>query len=66
MEVEGVGRFTFGRHQQKDGYTKDLEKYNAAVMGGWRVLRYTTEMVARCEAINEVLEILGREPRPMV
>lgn len=62
VEIEGVGRFTFGRHQQKDGYTKDLEKYNAATLAGWRVLRYSTEMVESGTAINETLKLLGREP----
>lgn len=35
VEVEG-----FGRHQTYTGYRGDCEKYNAALLHGWRVLRF--------------------------
>ena len=38
LEIEG-GAFTQGRHTRGAGFVKDLEKYNAAVLLGWRVLR---------------------------
>lgn len=41
IEVEG-GIFTGGRHGRGAAYSDDCEKYNAAVILGWRVLRYTT------------------------
>jgi hypothetical protein len=59
VEIEGVGRFTFGRHQQKEGYAKDLEKYNAATLAGWRVLRFTTEMVFAGGVIDDVEALLS-------
>jgi very-short-patch-repair endonuclease len=46
VEVEGIGR-----HQTIGGFKKDAEKYNAAALLGWRVLRYTTDMVISGRAI---------------
>ncbi len=62
VEIEG-----WGRHQRMGGFKADCEKYNAAAILGWRVLRYTTDQVKRGNAINDVLEIFrgmktGREP----
>ena len=54
VEVEGG----YGGRHQRGGFAKDIEKYNAAAKMGWRVLRYTTAMVLRGDAINDVLEIL--------
>jgi very-short-patch-repair endonuclease len=59
VEIEGVRRGLGGRHQQTEGMAKDMEKYNAAVKMGWMVLRYTSRMVERGDAINDVLELLG-------
>jgi very-short-patch-repair endonuclease len=64
VEIEGVSKFIFGRHQQKDGYTKDTEKYNAAVVLEWRVLRFTTEAVFSGEAIDTVRAILKPQKSP--
>jgi very-short-patch-repair endonuclease len=41
IEIEG-GTWTGGRHSRGSGIQGDCEKYNAAVLLGWRVLRYTT------------------------
>lgn len=57
IEVDG-GTRKFGRHSRHDGYTKDCEKVNLAVKLGYRVLRFTTEMVESGQAINDVLEVL--------
>lgn len=40
VELEG-GVWTGGRHTRASGYIADCDKYNAAVLAGWRVLRYT-------------------------
>ena len=40
LEVEG-GIWTGGRHSRGAGMLKDIEKYNAAALAGWRVLRVT-------------------------
>ena len=39
FEVEGG--LHSGRHTRPTGYTADCEKYNAATMAGWRVIRLT-------------------------
>ena len=39
VEVEG-GVWNRGRHTRGSGFVPDCEKYNEAVMHGWRVLRY--------------------------
>jgi very-short-patch-repair endonuclease len=44
VEIEG-GIWAHGRHTRGKGYEADLEKYNAAALGGWRVLRFTPAMV---------------------
>jgi hypothetical protein len=38
LEVEG-GVWTRGRHGRGSGIVKDMEKYNAAALAGWLVLR---------------------------
>lgn len=40
IECEGAV-WTQGRHTRGGGYQKDCEKYNAATILGWRVLRYS-------------------------
>src|SRR3990167_1304045 len=41
VEIEG-GLWVEGRHNRPIGYSMDTGKYNAAVLLGWRVLRYTS------------------------
>lgn len=50
-EIEG-GTFSGGRHTRGVGFAKDAEKYNAAVLQGWRVLRFTTQHVKSGYAID--------------
>lgn len=45
IEIEG-GAFTNGRHTRGAGFVADLEKYNAAALDGWTVLRYTPKQIA--------------------
>ena len=51
VEVEG-GTHSNGRHVRGAGYTADCEKYNAAVMLGWRVLRVTSDMLNDGRAVD--------------
>lgn len=58
IEAEG-GIWIGGRHNRGSGFVKDVEKYNAAVRLGWKVLRYTTENIDRL--IPELREIMTGE-----
>ena len=60
IEVEG-GTWSGGRHTSGVGFRSDCFKYNKALELGYRVLRYTTDMVTKGEAIAQVMEILGAE-----
>lgn len=54
MEIEG-GVWTGGRHTRGSGFLRDMEKYNAAGILGWRVFRATPQQVKNGQAI-ELLE----------
>ena len=60
VEVEG-GTWSGGRHTRGGGFAKDCEKYNAAVMLGWRVLRFTSGMIKRGEALEFLCELMNQE-----
>lgn len=51
LEVEG-GTWVRGRHSRGTGMKADCEKYNAAVLMGWKVLRVTSDMVRDGSALN--------------
>lgn len=53
VEVEG-GIFSGGRHGRGAGLLADMEKYNAAALQGWRVLRFFTDQVRDGTAIATV------------
>jgi very-short-patch-repair endonuclease len=59
VEIEG-GIWNEGRHTRGAGFAADVEKYNAAAMDGWRVLRYTSAMVADGSAFNQVALALAK------
>lgn len=53
VEVEGGTRVN-GRHNRHSGFQGDCEKYNHATLMGWRVLRYTGDMVRSGEAVAQI------------
>lgn len=59
VEIEGGTTFGKSRHSQGKGFEEDARKYNTAALMGWRVLRFTTEMVKTAEAIDTVREVLA-------
>jgi very-short-patch-repair endonuclease len=44
IEIDG-GTWIQGRHNRPSGFAKDCEKFNAATVLGWKVLRYTPAMI---------------------
>jgi very-short-patch-repair endonuclease len=59
IEIEG-GVFVGGRHTRGTGYTNDIEKYNAATLDGWRLLRFTTDHVNDGSALRTVMLALAK------
>jgi len=54
--IEYEGLFSNkSRHTTVSGYTKDTEKYNLAVLNGWRVLRYTAINLTQFENDIKIL-----------
>ena len=44
VELEG-GTWMEGGHNRGQGYAANCAKYNAAALSGWRVFRYTVDML---------------------
>lgn len=65
VELEG-GHFVSGRHSRGVGFRQDCDKYNAAVLAGWRVLRFTSDHLANdpAGAIDGLWRLLGRPSLP--
>jgi very-short-patch-repair endonuclease len=59
IEVEG-GTWQAGRHTRGVGFEKDCEKYNRAVLLGWRVLRFTPAMIEDGRALKTIEEAMSR------
>jgi very-short-patch-repair endonuclease len=57
IECEG-GTWAKSRHTTGSGYRGDCEKYNAASILGWRVLRFTRDMIESGEAIETIRQVL--------
>ena len=58
VEVEG-GIWTSGRHTRGKGYLGDMEKYNAATMMGFQVIRFSTDQVKSGHAIQQIEKMVG-------
>jgi very-short-patch-repair endonuclease len=60
VEIEG-GVWTQGRHTRGAGFVADMEKYNAATLLGWRVLRFHGDAVQSGAAIRAIIPIIQAE-----
>ena len=58
VECEG-GIWTGGRHVRGKGFEQDCEKYNAAALLGWKVFRFTNEMIEGGIAIGLLEKVIG-------
>lgn len=57
VEIEG-GTYVNGRHTRGEGFARDCEKYNAAAILGWKVLRFTEKEVNDWSAIETLQQAL--------
>lgn len=60
-EVEG-GTWVSGRHSRGKGYEADCIKYAEAVLRGWKVIRVTSQMVERGDALILLRRAIEGEP----
>jgi very-short-patch-repair endonuclease len=60
IEVEG-GAYTQGRHTRGAGFIGDMEKYNRAVVLGWRVLRYTPTQMQDGFFVKDLKELINEQ-----
>ncbi|MEN8416062.1 DUF559 domain-containing protein [Acinetobacter radioresistens] len=58
VEIEG-GIWTGGRHTRGKGFIHDMEKYNAATVLGYQVLRFSTEQVKSGLAVRQIEKMVG-------
>lgn len=57
LEVEG-GVWTGGRHTRGAGFVGDMEKYNAAVLAGWRVVRVVPGKLCASATVGMLEQLL--------
>lgn len=57
IEVEG-GIWSQGRHTRGTGYIGDMEKYNAAAILGFQVLRFSTQQVKSGLAVQQIEQLV--------
>jgi hypothetical protein len=62
LEREG-GTWHGGRHTHGAGYRNDCQKYNAAQLLGWVVIRATADMMESGEAIRAVEKAIAMRQR---
>jgi hypothetical protein len=62
IEVEG-GSFVGGRHTRGPAFEADCEKYAAAAILGYRVIRVTPRQVEDGRALSWIRQALGLEER---
>lgn len=59
IEQEG-GVWSGGRHTRGQGYIGDMEKYNAAALAGWTLIRRTPDQMKTAETIELIRKALQR------
>lgn len=64
LEVEG-GVWTGGRHTRGAGFLGDMEKYNAATVAGWRVVRVTPSKLCASATLGMLEALLMPERKSL-
>ena len=59
-EIEG-GTWSGGRHTTGAGFRQDCVKYNLASLEGWTVMRFTSDMVKKGLALEQIVAYLDQE-----
>ncbi len=62
LEQEG-GCWVNGRHNRASGFLRDMIKYNTLALMGYRLIRFTPQMLSKGD-LFPILEELFRECRP--
>lgn len=57
IEVEGA-IWTAGRHTRGSGFIKDIDKYNALALAGWRLLRFHAKQINSMEAKDTIRSVV--------
>jgi len=57
VEIEG-GIWSGGRHTRGKGYISDMEKYNLAVLDGWKILRFSPDQISEEETYIKIKKLL--------
>ena len=52
IECDGA-IWTYGRHSRGSGIISDAQKYNEAILDGWKIFRITTGNIGDLEKIKE-------------
>lgn len=60
LEVEGA-IWAMGRHTRGSGFIKDMEKYNAAALLGFKLLRVTPQALCTAKTIEMIEKILSKQ-----
>ena len=58
VEIDG-GTWVGGRHTSGAGYEADCSKFNQAVIDGWKIFRFTTNMVLDGRAFSTLEKAKG-------
>ncbi len=64
LEVEG-GVWTGGRHTRGAGFVADIEKYNAATVAGWRVVRVVPGKLCASATVGMLESLLVPEKKSL-
>lgn len=63
IEIEGGATSGFG-HRNIKTFLKDMRKYNAAAILGWKILRFTPSELYESKTLDKIAQFLYHNPCP--
>lgn len=60
VEVEG-GVWNNGRHTRGSGFVKDMDKYNAAAVLGWTLIRVTPKNLVKKSTVDLIQQTISNK-----